>query len=174
MSSTEEIVAAPAPTAPAGGRSVLPLILVAVLALAAGAGVTWFVTQRQATAAGDLARGAPAGADGATAAGGEVPLADRILALDPFVVNVEGESFKRFLKARIEIEVTTPLDRQHLAERSALLRDAVIAVLGSKRLEDLDGLEGKAMLKTELHQRLADIAGPERIRSVLLTEFVIQ
>jgi flagellar FliL protein len=174
MSSTEETAAAPAAPAQAGGSRLLPLILVALLALAAGAGATWFVTQRRAATAGDAVHTAPGGEQEAAPTAGDAPLVDRILALDPFVVNVEGESFKRFLKARVEVEVATPGDRKLLAERTAQLRDAVIAVLGSKRLEDLDGLEGKAMLKTELHQRLADIAGPERIRSVLITEFVIQ
>lgn len=169
MSSPEETAASP-PAAPSTGGSPVALLLVAVLALGTGAGATWFLTQRSAPAGEHDS----AGSQGEGAAGAAAPLVDRVLALDPFVVNVEGESFKRFLKARIELEAATPADRKAMAEQTAQLRDAVIGVLASKRLEDLEGLEGKAMLKTELLERLGDIAGPERLRSVLITEFVIQ
>jgi flagellar FliL protein len=172
MPGTEE-TAAPPPAAPSAGSSPVALLLVAVLALGTGAGATWFLTQRSKPG-GDAEHGAAAEAHGEGAAGASAPLVDRVLALDPFVVNVEGESFKRFLKARIELEAATPADRKAMAEQTAQLRDAVIGVLASKRLEDLEGLEGKAMLKTELLERLGDIAGPERLRSVLITEFVIQ
>lgn len=175
MSSTEEAVStAPAP-APAGRGRLLPTILVGVVCLGLGAGGAWFAAQRGAAPQpADAGHGGEETGHGAGATLGPAPLVDRVLNLDPFVVNLAGEGFQRFLKARIEIETASPGDRKELAERTAQLRDAVIVVLSSKRLEDLDGFEGKAMLKNELHERLADIAGPDRIRSVLITEFVIQ
>lgn len=166
MSGSEEVASAAPAVAPAGRGRLLPMILLGVACLGLGAGGAWLAAQRIGSAA------AAAADDGAEAGG--APLAERVLNLDPFVVNVAGESFQRFLKTRVEIEAASPHDREALAERTAQLRDAVIVVLSSKRLEDLDGFEGRAMLKNQLHERLADIAGPERIRSVLITEFVIQ
>jgi len=164
MSGTEEAAAAAQSAAPAARDRLLPMILVGVACLGLGAGGAWLAAGRAA---------APSPAEGG-AAGADAPLTERVLNLDPFVVNVAGEGFQRFLKARVEIEAASPSDRKLLAERTAQIRDAVIAVLSSKRLEDLEAFEGRALLKNQLHQRLGDIAGPERIRSVLITEFVIQ
>src|SRR5690606_32776346 len=127
--------------APAAPRRIAPMLIVAVLAAGLGAGATFWLVRPAERAAGS--------GDALPAAGGEAaaaaPLVDRILTLDPFVVNVQGERFQRFLKTRIEIELATPADRTRLAERRAEVRDAILVLLSSKRLEDLDGFEGKAI-----------------------------
>jgi flagellar FliL protein len=157
-----------ATAAPAPRRNVAPMLAVGLAALVIGAGGSWMLARRMPPDPAAEAR-----AD-ATSAPHEAPLAERIADLDPFVVNVEGEGFKRFLKTRLQIETATPEDRRMIESRVPQIRDAVIVLLASKRLDDLDGFEGKAVLKNELAERIGDLVGPERIRSVLITEFVIQ
>src|SRR5690606_26208524 len=117
MSGSEEVASAAPTVAPAGRGRLLPMILLGVACLGLGAGGAWLAAQRIGSAAA-----AGAADDGAEAGG--APLAERVLNLDPFVVNVAGESFQRFLKTRVEIEAASPHDREALAERTAQLRDA--------------------------------------------------
>lgn len=165
-------------------RGLVPMIGVAVAALAIGAGGAWFLKP----ASGDAPKGEAgehaeesAGADadggehdGAAAADAPAPLSERLVTLDPFVVNLDENGAKRFLRTRIELETESPVKQAELVTRSAQMRDAIIVLLTSKRLEDLGGLEGKVILKNEIQRRLDDLLGPGAIRSVLITEFVIQ
>lgn len=131
-------------------------------------------------AEGDAEGGAEAEAEGEAEGGGEAksgkhaPLSERLITLDPFVVNLDEAGAKRFLKTRIELETASPNEKAELQTRSAQMRDTIIVLLTSKRLEDLGGFEGKVILKNEIARRLNDMLGKEQIKSVLITEFVIQ
>lgn len=197
--------------APSKKGGLVPMIAVGVVALALGAGGSYFVFggsgedakgkkgeaeaseeaaehgeeaadeggeaeagHGEEAAEGDAGGEAAGGGDHGAGGGNGKALSDRLLTLDPFVVNVDGEGFRRFLKARIELEARSASDRKAMLARAPQLRDAILVVLSSKRLEDLGGLEGKAILKNEIAERLDDLVGPGKVKAVLITEFVIQ
>lgn len=109
-----------------------------------------------------------------TGGGKKAPLSERLVTLDPFVVNLDDGGYKRFLKTRIELETKSPAKKAKLATQTAQMRDTIIVLLTSKRVEDLGGFEGKVVLKNEIERRLNDVLGEDEIQSVLITEFVIQ
>ncbi len=158
-------------------KSRMPLVVGLVVALlVAGGGGAWFWLQGSAEP-GSSHGEETAGADGAVGHGtdaAQTPLAERLLSLDPFVVNLDGADLRRFLKARIELETRSAAELAELQGRTAEIRDAVIVALSSKRAEDLGSFEGKVMLKSEILLRLSDLLGEDRVQSVLITEFVIQ
>lgn len=158
-------------------KSRKPLVVAVVVGLlAAGGGSAWFWLRGLAvpeSAHGGEAQGAE-GEAGHGVGAVKTPLAERLLSLDPFVVNLDGEDLRRFLKARIELETRSPAELVELQGRTAEIRDAVIVALSSKRVEDLGSFEGKVMLKSEILLRLSDLLGEDRVQSVLITEFVIQ
>jgi flagellar FliL protein len=173
----------------AGGKGkLLPIIGVAVVALLLGGGGSWFffapkseeaAKPEGAEAAAEAGHGEKAaekdGEEGGTEGDGEhAPLSERLITLDPFVVNLDEDGAKRFLRTKIELETGTPADKAELQTRSAQMRDSIIVLLSSKRLEDLGGFEGKVILKNEIQRRLNDMLGEGEIHSVLITEFVIQ
>ena len=103
-----------------------------------------------------------------------VDLKQRVVALEPFVVNVTGDGYPRYLKLKIELEADTLETREEIEARLAQIRDAVILLLSSKRLEDIGGFEGKSLLKDDLRDRVnARLEGGE-VKAVLFTEFVVQ
>ena len=183
------------PDAGAKGK-LLPMIAVAVVALLIGVGGAWFFFApsgkeaakpesaeaaeagepgADAAAEGGAEKAEGAEGEGAAAAGGEhAPLSERLITLDPFVVNLDESGAKRFLRTKIELETRSPAEKAVLQTRSAQMRDSIIVLLTSKRLEDLGGFEGKVILKNEIQRRLNDMLGEAQIRSVLITEFVIQ
>lgn len=187
----------PEPVAPASGgggkKTVILLAATALLSLAIGGGVAYVVVGRQAAEVADEDAPADDGGEAGADHGDEKPrkkpakkgaqpeeeegeggFAARVLSLDPFVVNLRGTEYARYVKVKIELETEAAEAKAGLEGRKAQIRDAIILLLSSKDLEEISEFEGKALLKEEILQRVNDLAEAEIVRSVLFTEFVIQ
>jgi len=157
--------------APSDEKKSSPLmiaLIVGMLGIALGGGGVFFA----------LSRGIGPAASSEDAGGAEpaetVGFDERVHSLDPFVVNVSGEGYPRYVKLQLAFELDSPVAREELEERIAQVRDLTILLLSSKRLSDIDGFEGKALLKDDLRDRVNAILTRGEVESVLFTEFVIQ
>lgn len=154
-----------------GGTPWLLIIGAVVLSLVAGAGGAFFLLSGESE---------PAVAEEAAAAAAELREAEgggfkeRLYSLEPFVVNVSGDQYSRYLKVKVELEASTPELKVELDARLAQVRDAVIVLLSSKKLSDITDFEGKALLKQDIFERVNDILETGELNSVLFTEFVVQ
>jgi flagellar FliL protein len=63
-----------------------------------------------------------------------------------------------------------------LADREAIIRDAIIRVLSSKSKEQVLSTEGKEILKEELVEAINDASGLDEppVVAVYFTEFIVQ
>lgn len=184
------------------GGSKKPLLIVGLVALLAGAGLGLFVLPQfvggakpaegehaeaaegeggEHAAEGEEAEGGEHAAEGESSEhGGEGEkkaagaFADRIVQFEPFVVNVSGESYPRYLKLTVVFELTSPEAKAKLEERVAQVRDLTISMLSSKRLADITDFEGKALLKDDLRTQVEELLGHDTVQSVMFTEFVVQ
>ncbi len=152
-----------------GGMSMIVVLIVAVLCLGLGAGGAFFLL---GSGGGDAAA-AEAAAE-AEPVNPAQDLAERSVALEPFVVNVTGDGYPRYLKLKVELEADAPAAREEIEARLAHIRDTIILLLSSKRLEDIGDFEGKALLKDDLRDRINGLLETGEVRSVLFTEFVVQ
>lgn len=157
--------------APQEEKKSSPLLLaliVGITGMALGGGGVFFALSKGI--------GPAAGGEQASAAETAEPVGfdERVHKLDPFVVNVSGEGYPRYVKLQLAFELDTPIAREELEERIAQVRDLTILLLSSKRLSDIDGFEGKALLKDDLRDRVNAILTRGKVESVLFTEFVIQ
>lgn len=154
-----------------GGGIPWALILGAVvLSLAAGAGGAFFLLSGKPEPV--PLEDAAAAAELREAEGGGFK--ERLYSLEPFVVNVTGEGYSRYLKVKVELEADTPELKTELDARLSQVRDAVIVLLSSKKLTDITDFEGKALLKQDIYERVNDILETGELNSVLFTEFVVQ
>ena len=151
-----------------GGLSLIVVLLIALVCLGVGAGGAFFLLGGGAEAAESAAAVEPEPAQPA------LDLKERVVALEPFVVNVTGDGYPRYLKLKIELEADTLETRQEVEARLAQIRDAVILLLSSKRLEDIGGFEGKSLLKDDLRDRVNALLEGGEVHAVLFTEFVVQ
>jgi len=151
-----------------GGASWLIVLLVLVLALAAGAGGTFFFLSQTPTPSE-----APTEVEAETVDPG-VEFQDRLVSLEPFVVNIAGEAYPRFLKLKIELEADTLSTKKELDARRPQVRDTTILLLASKRLPEVSEFEGRALLKDDLKTRITALLGEGKVTSVMFTEFVVQ
>ena len=152
-----------------------PIVLIAVVALvgvAAGAGGGFVAFQRSAS---------PPVQEGVGGVEVEEPEEDpglafkeRLLTLDPMVVNITGDGYARLLKIRVELACESPEVRDEAEARVSQVRDTILTLVSSKRLADVTGFEGKALLKDDLRDRLNRVLTGGRVEDVLFTEFVVQ
>ena len=162
-----------------GGKGGMVMIIAAALvSLGLGAGGAFFFASSQVpppapppqTAEAELAAEKAAAKQRAMT----VDFKDRLYGMDPFVVNVTGDGYNRFLKLRVELEADDTDLKEELDARLPQVRDALIVLLSSKQLSDITDFEGKALLKEDILERVNDLLDTGSVRSVLFTEFVVQ
>jgi flagellar FliL protein len=113
----------------------------------------------------------------------EAPLTSEItgpvVALDPFVVNLDEPGTPRYLKVTLEIELTGggkggEGGEGALAKSKQLIRDAVLSHLSGLHVKDTLGAEAKDKIRTDLTAKLTKLLGPEKIRRMFFQDFVVQ
>ena len=169
-----------AEAASGGGKGGMAMIIAAALiSLGLGAGGAFFFASSQvppapapleAAAAEELAAMKASESQQRTTEN----FKERLYGLEPFVVNVTGDGYNRFLKLRVELETSDPQLKEELDARLPQVRDALIVLLSSKQLSDITDFEGKALLKEDILERVNDLMETGSIRSILFTEFVVQ
>ncbi len=97
-----------------------------------------------------------------------------MFSLDPFVVNLNDAGGPKFLKVSIQLELSSPTLMEKAKQKSPQMRDAIITLLTSKTSESLFPPEGKLQLKDEINARMNQIMGPNTVKNVYLTDFVMQ
>lgn len=154
----------PAVTAPKSSKAVLGLLLLNL-------GGTGFVAFKLLTAhpAAAAASGAPHAAAAAPAGEAMGP----IVALDPFVVNLDEPGTSRYLKVSLQVEVA-PKTEEVLAKSKELVRDAVLSHLSGLHLKDTLGTEAKDRLRQDLVAKINKLLGPGKVRRMFFQDFVVQ
>ncbi len=97
-----------------------------------------------------------------------------IYPLDQFIVNLVSNGASRYLKCKIDLELDSPELQQEVDKKLPAIRDAIIQILSSKTVEEIQTAKGKEKLKEEIKRKLNEMLTTGEIRNVYFTEFVIQ
>ncbi|MDA8427989.1 MAG: flagellar basal body-associated FliL family protein [Geobacteraceae bacterium] len=114
--------------------------------------------------------GAEGGAHGGAAAGA----ASTVYPLEPFIVNIYDGQELRYLKVKVELEMANPAVKPELDARLAPIRDAVLVLLSTKTLQEIQDIQGKNQLKEEILAAINKNIPPGKIAKVYFTDFVVQ
>ena len=98
----------------------------------------------------------------------------QIFPLESFVVNLNDPGGKRYLKTTIELESFGKGFAQEIQSKIPQIKDAIVLILSSKSLADIQGIDGKISLRKALILKLNTIMKQNKIRNLYFTEFVIQ
>ena len=181
MSDTEN----PAPAAdaieegkPAGGRARLPLIALAAVGLAVGAGTGALLVGP--ALAKKLGKAPPVAADslsadssehGDKAEGDQAP---SVHLLENLVLNPAGSGGSRFLLLSIAIECKNAEILGSMEVRDAELRDIILTSLGNKTVEQLTDVSGREQIKREIQTAIDDRFGKKAVSRIYFPQFVVQ
>ncbi len=159
-----------------GGSKLVPILLVVNLALVAAV-LAVFLTRGSPAPSGDKpAEGASHGAEGK--AGGEggdkSGLPGPTQKLADFVVHLRDPEADRYARVSFEVEVANEEEKNRLTAYMPRIRDAFIAYLSDRTLEELRGSESIARTKAALADRMAQLSPGVKIKGLYVTDLVIQ
>ena len=171
-----------AETADGGKKKLMIIIIGAAVGVALILGVVLFLVmgkgggKKEKGAEGEAAKTeAAAGGHGAPAAGAPgAPGASTVFPLEPFIVNIYDGQELRYLKVKVEIEMANAAVKPELEGRLAPIRDAVLVLLTTKTLQDIQDVQGKNQLREEILASINKIIPPGKIAKVYFTDFVVQ
>lgn len=97
-----------------------------------------------------------------------------VVALEPFVVNLDEPGQSRYLKVTFQLELVKT-DAQMLIEKNKqVIRDAILSYLSGLKLADTLGVAAKDKLRGDVMRKLEDIVGDHKVRRMFIQEFVVQ
>ena len=161
------------------GGAVLAVVIAVVLVLTMGGGKKDAKGAKPEAAA----EAKPAEGGGAHGGGGEkasegekgaAGAASSIYPMEPFIVNIYDGQEIRYLKLKTEFEMANPSVKAELDAKQAPLRDAILVLLTTKTLRDIQDLQGKNQLREEILSAVGRILAPGKVTRVYFTDFVVQ
>ena len=145
------------------------LIVAGVLLFAGGKG-----EKKEKTAEAAVEAKSEGGGHGGEKAGEKGGAAATVYPLEPFIVNIYDGQDLRYLKLKVEFEVANQGVKGELEAKQAPLRDAILVLLTTKTLHDIQDLQGKNQLRDEILAAVGKIIIPGKVTKVYFTDFVVQ
>jgi flagellar FliL protein len=97
-----------------------------------------------------------------------------VFPLASFIVNLAGENGKRYLKIKMDLEITKEELNDDIRQRIPQIRDGIMMILTSKRYEDIKDTEGKISLRADIQNHVNSFFKEPCVSNVYFTDFVIQ
>ena len=94
--------------------------------------------------------------------------------LEPFIVNIYDGQEIRYLKLKVEFELANPQAKADLDAKVAPLRDAILILLTTKTMQEIQDLQGKNQLREQILGAVSKIVPPGKVSKVYFTDFVVQ
>ncbi|MGP1486148.1 MAG: flagellar basal body-associated protein FliL [Campylobacter sp.] len=95
--------------------------------------------------------------------------------MDQFIVNLLSESGSRYLKTKIDLELSDgALITPEIDKKKSLIRDIVIRSLSAKTFEEVSTIKGKDRLKDEIAERINEVLVDGFVKNLYFTDFVVQ
>lgn len=166
---------AKAQDAPPKDKKKLFIIIGAAVALLAIGGGAFFLGGSKAES-----KGAPgeakveAKAEAGEAKPGEAAVATGVYPLEPFIVNIYDGQEIRYLKLKVEFEMANALVKSELDANVAPLRDAILILLTTKTMQEIQDLQGKNQLREQILGAVGKIIPAGKVTKVYFTDFVVQ
>jgi len=167
---------AAAPAAAAGSKKkLIIMILAAILVLGAGAGGGWYFSHSSAEAHGEE----DAAVKETRKKKKKDPAAKpEYVPIESFTVNLQPENGEQYLQVQFTLQVAGAEQATLVKDNMAIVRNRVLLLLSSKKASEINTVEGKQLLATEIKDTITEPFekdGDEQdVSDVLFTSFIIQ
>lgn len=169
-----------------GGKSKKKLFIIigaALLVVLIIGGVAGFFLLKKDHPAAEQAAGHEAATGHGTATNtGEAPVPGAVpkpdigpmVKIDEFIVNIISEEGSHYVKTSMSIEMSNAAVVEETTTRMPQIRDAVLLLIGNKTFEELQDLQGKKQLKSEITSKINSFLQTGQIKSIYFTDFIVQ
>lgn len=97
-----------------------------------------------------------------------------VIPLESFIANLADPGGNRFLRATMELELENDDLIKEIEKRLPQIRDCILMILPTRRYQDIQTVEGKIALRSEIVAKLNALLKKEAITNIYFTEFVTQ
>ena len=97
-----------------------------------------------------------------------------VIPLESFIANLADPGGNRFLRVTMELELENDDLTKEMEKRLPQIRDCILMILPTRRYQDIQTVEGKIALRTEIIAKLNALFKKEAISNIYFTEFVTQ
>ena len=97
-----------------------------------------------------------------------------IYPLDPFIVNLVSPNADRYLKCKIDLQLSSAAVQKEIDKRLPAIRDLIIQILSSKTVAEIQTIKGKQKLKEEIKNKINQLLPKGEVTNVYFTQFIIQ
>ncbi|RLB11556.1 MAG: flagellar basal body protein FliL [Deltaproteobacteria bacterium] len=97
-----------------------------------------------------------------------------ICELEPFIVNLMDENGRRYLRVKMNLELSSKEAEDEVKKKMPEIRDTILMTLSGKKFADIANLEGKMRLRDEIKENVDKILLSGKVLQVYFTEFIIQ
>lgn len=98
----------------------------------------------------------------------------KVIALEPFVVNLADSNEPRYLRMSVSIGIGETKEEKTDPLLTTRVRNAILAVLTTKSSTEVLTPEGKSQLRKELLKAARKSVEEPRIEAIYITDFIIQ
>jgi flagellar FliL protein len=117
------------------------------------------------------------GAHGAAGGAGGSPTAPRpgpMLPLPDFVVHLRDPDTDRYARLTLNVELRGESDKETLNAHLPQIRDAFLAYLSDRTVDELRGSEGMGLVKQDLTKKLHELVPSAPVKALYVTDIVVQ
>ena len=97
-----------------------------------------------------------------------------VIPLESFIANLADPGGNRFLRVTMELELENDDLTKEMEKRLPQIRDCILMILPTRTYQDIQTVEGKIALRTEIIAKLNALFKKEAISNIYFTEFVTQ
>lgn len=97
-----------------------------------------------------------------------------LFTIEEIIINPTGTDGKRFLLASVGFDLKTEPEKKEMEEREVLVKDAIISVLASKPLTQLNDMEYRDSLKIQIKKKLKEKMPALKVNDVYFSKYIIQ
>jgi len=97
-----------------------------------------------------------------------------IYMMEDIIVNPSGTGGTRFLSVSVGFEVSSEETLHLLENREAVIKDALITILGSKTIEQLSDAREKEITRYQIKRRVEQLLHSQDLLAVYFTDFILQ
>ena len=143
------------------GKKLILFVLIAILIIGIGAGAFLFLSSKKGMEEKDKKK---------TKKSQQVVMID----LEPIIVNLFDPSGRRYLQIRLSFEVSDKKAEEEVKKQEAKLKDAIIAILSGKTVEEVLVPDAKEKIKKEILAKCRELFGEDLIINVYLTQYIVE
>lgn len=98
----------------------------------------------------------------------------QVVELQPFIVNLADDSEPRYLRMTVSLGLAEATEAKPDPIFTTKVRNAMLAILTSKKSDEILTVEGKATLRKELLKAAQTAVSEPEVHAIYITDFIIQ